>query len=64
MVSASSKATNKNFLNRFFEFNSLRETIFIDELHFANKVAFMDLYIFRTKMTTLDKRLKCMAQVF
>ena len=45
MVSASSKATKKEISKWVFEFNY--ENIFIDKWHFGNKVAFMDLYIFK-----------------
>ena len=47
MVSASLKAIKKEFSKGFFEFNSPRENIFIDKWHFGNKVALMDLYIFK-----------------
>ena len=47
MVSASSNATKKEFSEWVSEFNNLRENIFIDKWQFGNKVAFMDLYIFK-----------------
>ena len=39
------KSNKKDFSKWVFEFNNLRENIFIDKWHFGNKVAFMDLYI-------------------
>ena len=41
------KSNKKDFSKWVYEFNNLRENIFIDKWHFGNKVAFMDLYIFK-----------------
>ena len=43
------KSNKKEFSKWVFEFNSLREKIFIDKWHFGNNVAFMDLHIFKGK---------------
>ena len=41
------KSNKKYFSKWVFEFNNLRENIFIDKWHFGNKVAFMDFYTFK-----------------
>ena len=41
------KSNKKEFLMWVKEFNNLRENIFIDKWKFGNKVAFMDLHIFK-----------------
>ena len=46
LVSASPKATKKNFLNEFFN-SIIKHDLFIYKWHFGNIVAFMDLYIFK-----------------
>ena len=43
------KSNKKEFLQWVKEFNNLRENIFIDKWQFGNKVAFMDLEIFKGK---------------
>ena len=41
------KSNKKDFSKLVTEFNSLRENICIDKWQFGNKVACMDLYIFK-----------------
>ena len=56
MVSASSKGTQKNFLNGFF--NSIRrENPFIYKWYFGNIVAFMDLIYSREIIFSLQENI-------
>ena len=55
MVSASSKATKKNFLNGFFNSISQRENPFIYKWHFGNIVAFMDVIYSREILFSLQE---------
>ena len=41
------RSNKKDFGTWIYEFNQLRENIFIDKWTFGNHVAYMDLYIFK-----------------
>ena len=43
------KSNKKEFLQWVNEFNNLRKDIFIDKWQFGNKIAFMNLEIFKGK---------------